>query len=353
MKQENNKELIFKKYQCELDDEIIKCYDYSVEYWGDKDFNKKSFFEIIKSMKESTYPLPLFERFKKFRNINSQARTLEKYQLRYGIEEGTKKFNEYRNKQAISNSYEYKKEKYGWTKEQFNKYNQSRAVTLDNLILKYGIEEGTKKFNEYCEKQKYVGCDINYFINKYGEEDGRIKYKEILDKKIKGLMKILNVGVSKLEKQILNSLYSEEYEFYVNCVVDEIKNRDVYINDLNYQFYLYSEKYNKKFYYDGCILDKKILIEIHGDFWHYNKRNKHIINAFAKDKEIIISIKNRLWRDKAKIEIANDSGFVVYTIWELDWKLHSKEIIEHFKKWVKMNPTNNYSTENTYGNKTE
>ena len=166
-------------------------------------------------------------------------------------------------------------------------------------------------------------------------------------------MKILNAGVSKLEKQILNSLYSEEYEFYVNCVVDEIKNRDIYINDLNYQFYLYSEKYNKKFYYDGCILDKKILIEIHGDFWHYNKRNKHIINAFAKEKEIIISIKNRLWRDKAKIEIANDSGFVVYTIWELDWKLHSKEIIEHFKKWVKMNPTNNYSTENTYGNKTE
>ena len=51
------------------------------------------------------------------------------------------------------------------------------CVTLQNQINKYGLEEGTKRFNEYVEKQRYAGCSLDYFQTKYGNEEGLLKYK--------------------------------------------------------------------------------------------------------------------------------------------------------------------------------
>ncbi|MFN3301098.1 MAG: hypothetical protein ACK41Z_12990, partial [Sediminibacterium sp.] len=79
--------------------------------------------------------------------------TLENLQKKYGEEEGKIRFDEYRRKQAESNSLEYKIKKKGWTKEQFDEYNKSRAVTLENLQKKYGEEEGKIRFDEYRRKQ--------------------------------------------------------------------------------------------------------------------------------------------------------------------------------------------------------
>lgn len=69
-------------------------------------------------------------------------------------------------KQAYSNSLEYKQIKHGWTKEQFDTYNKSRATTKKSLIEKYGEQEGTQKWKEYCNKQSYAGCKLEYFIEK-------------------------------------------------------------------------------------------------------------------------------------------------------------------------------------------
>ena len=105
--------------------------------------------------------------------------TKEKMIIKHGLEEGIKKWDNYCNKQAETNSLEYKSKKYGMSVDEFKEYNSSRSVTKENLIKRHGIELGTEKWNAYVERQSYAGCKLEYFIEKYGETDGTIKYKEI------------------------------------------------------------------------------------------------------------------------------------------------------------------------------
>lgn len=45
------------------------------------------------------------------------------------------------------------------------------------FLLKYGYEDGLKKFNEDCEKRK-GNLSLDWFIKKYGEKYGEVKYQE-------------------------------------------------------------------------------------------------------------------------------------------------------------------------------
>lgn len=67
---------------------------------------------------------------------------------KYGEQGGTKKWNEYCKKQALTNTFEYKHQKYDWTKEQFDEYNKSRAVTKENLIRRHCKDKGMIIWNE-------------------------------------------------------------------------------------------------------------------------------------------------------------------------------------------------------------
>lgn len=101
----------------------------------------------------------------------NQSLTIEKMINKYGEEEGTRKWDEYCQKQAYTNSFEYKKEKHGMTADEYDKYNKSRSNTIENFIKRYGEEEGTRKWNEYIEKERYSNS-LEYFITTYGEEEG-------------------------------------------------------------------------------------------------------------------------------------------------------------------------------------
>jgi len=113
------------------------------------------------------------------------AMTLDNQVKKYGIDEGHRRWNLYREKQAYTNSFEHKKEKYGWTKEQFDHYNSSRAQTLEKMIERHGETEGVKRWQIYCERQAYTNTK-NYFIEKYGPEKGYQKYLEVNKNKAVG-----------------------------------------------------------------------------------------------------------------------------------------------------------------------
>jgi hypothetical protein len=49
---------------------------------------------------------------------------------KYGKEEGQRRWDEYKAKQALSNTLEYKAEKYGWCKDDFDTYNQTPSVHI-------------------------------------------------------------------------------------------------------------------------------------------------------------------------------------------------------------------------------
>lgn len=157
--------------------------------------------------------------------------TKEKAVEKYGEEIGLKIWEEYVGKQAKTNTYEYKKEKYGWSKEQFDDYNKSRAVTLDNLIKKHGKDLGEKMWDDYILRQsetkslkwmieKYgeeKATEINSqksltlenFIRKYGEEEGLLRWEEFSIKRYNPYSQISQTLFNMLDKHI-----SQKYTTY-------------------------------------------------------------------------------------------------------------------------------------------
>lgn len=186
---------------------------------------------------------------------NKNGRTKESFIKKHGEVEGLLKWNSYCHKQSITNTLDYKKEKYGWNEEQFNEFNKSRAVTLELCIKRHGEENGRKQFEEYCKKQQYVGCHIDYFKDKYGEEEGLKKYSEMLLKKC-----FNNYGVSKSSQK-----YFDKLSIY-------FKNYKVCYADLNFEYKFYLKRIKTISMLDFYIPKVRIAVEYNGDMWHANPK---------------------------------------------------------------------------------
>lgn len=215
---------------------------------------------------------------------------------KWGIEIGKKKWEEYRNKQSITNTFEYKRDKYGWTKDQFDDYNKSRSVTLENLIKRHGEEPGLIIWKKYCDRQKYT-TSVEYFIEKHGFETGRLLYENFCKKRLFG------VGYSIVSK----------------CLFDSLKKR---LNSNYTTYYAENEYYfsSKEFGYylvDFFIKELNIGIEFNGDIWHANP-NKYKPN----DKPFPFSknyTSQDIWdKDKVKNDFLKTKLRKLIIIWESD-----------------------------------
>lgn len=341
-----------KKFGLEFNKEMFDLYCWDQDFKKSKKMraNSKNCFEIMMDIvKYNDYPLSLSERYKKYKSYKPMSYTLERCQIRYGNKLGDGLFEQYRNKQAYSNSYEYKHKKYGWDENDFNIFNHSRAITLENMIKKYGKVAGKKKFEEYCQKQSYAGSKKDYFIEKYGLGEGLKKYDLMIEKKVKPMLDLLTKSSSNIEKEVIFELLSTECQFIGRPVdiIDENGNKSKIIS---YQFDVYDRDIKKHFIYDACILDKKIFLEFNGDLWHNNKRNNKVKNFLENNNSVIAkTIRKREGIDDIKRDVANKVGFYVYTIWEMDWKKDFKKIKEHFYNWIK-NPRDNFDTRELFNN---
>lgn len=228
--------------------------------------------------------------------------TYENFIIKYGHEDGVKRWNTYCQKQRYSNSYEYKSEKYGWTREQYDEYNESRAITLDNLIKKYGSDCGKQKYEDYCARQKYT-TSKEYFIRTYGAEDGYEKWWNFY--KSRTSFK----GVSKIELEAYNYIKD-------NCVSD--LQSQIKIN--NYTVDMYSKSLN-------------LIIEFFGTFWHMDSRvyDSTHINKINK------MTAGEIWRhDEDRINRLKeyDPTYIIYIIKERDWRKNKNKVIEQIKKVI-------------------
>jgi hypothetical protein len=86
---------------------------------------------------------------------------------KYGEQEGLVRWNNYKELQAYSNTFEYKQENHNWTIDEYELYNKGRAVTLDKCIERYGEIDGKVIWDNYVEKQRYSNT-LEYFQEKYG-----------------------------------------------------------------------------------------------------------------------------------------------------------------------------------------
>jgi hypothetical protein len=262
--------------------------------------------------------------------------SLENMIKKYGQVEGEKRWNSYREKQALSNQFEYKNKKHGWTKEQFDSYNSSRAITLKKCIERYGEKEGLSKWHSYCDKQAYTNTK-EYFVEKYGIELGQKKYIEynkqkgtsgsaiaVADKLNVTLDEAVEIILSrKSSKENLGSKIEKEFTELLESKIGKLEH-----TTFNKPFGKWCHDLNSYVIFD--IKHQDCVIEFNGDYWHCNpeiyKENKKIIgNAFAKD----------VWeKDKKKIQTAINHGFRVLVVWENEFRKNKQETIERVIKWM-------------------
>lgn len=262
----------------------------------------------------------------------STAVTLENLIKKYGDLEGKKRWELYKEKQAYSNSFEYKKEKYGWSKEQFDYYNQSRSQTLEKMIKRYGESEGIAKWQNYCERQGYTNTRA-YFIEKYGQEVGLKKYLQINKQKSVSNPQILaeKLGITvndaveiiiSRQKNFFRSNLEQEFVTLIEMKVgrlDHTSNRNPYGR--------WSQELNSYVVYD--IKHKNCIIEFNGDYWHANPK-------IYKDSTIIrgktaLEIRHR---DMLKLKTVENLGFKTLTIWESDFLQDKNSIIKKVYQWI-------------------
>lgn len=272
-----------------------------------------------------------------------KAPTLENMVGKYGSEEGVARWESYCEKQAIKNTFEFKKDKYGWTEEQFKEYNKGRAVTLENMISRYGIEDGTMKFQEYCSKQAYVGCSLEYFQNKYGETTGKEVYDNICKQKTHNLENFVRrYGVEEGERKWLEYVENKPTTFFSKLsmeMFEELENQlSTEVYDCRYgerEYGIYDKVHDRYYKYDFCLHEQKKIIEFNGCYWHADPRiyqSSDVISFPGSSKRYASDI----WlRDDLKHQCAKRMGFDVFVVWESDFHQNREGVIQECLKFIK------------------
>jgi len=262
----------------------------------------------------------------------STAITLNNLIKKYGEVEGHTRWESYKQKQSHSNSFEYKKEKYGWAESDFNEFNSSRAQTLEKMISRYGETAGAEKWESYCLRQAYTNTK-DYFVSKYGIIEGMKKYLEInLKKSIPHtphlLAAQLGITIDDAVRIICNrnrTHYSGMEMEFVNLLTESIGELDH--TSLKNPFGKWSDLLNSYVIYD--IKHKNSIIEFNGDYWHANPKI-YADTAIIRGK-LAVDIRNR---DMLKLRTATDLGFSVLTVWENEFMSDKTSTINKVIKWI-------------------
>jgi very-short-patch-repair endonuclease len=283
----------------------------------------------------------LVERYKKVHELGKGA-TFEKFVLIYGEEDGTKRWNEYKNKHKLKNTLEGKRNKYGWTEQEFIEYNKSRAVTLSNLIKKYGEEEGKKKWDEYKNKQRVNGSSLEWFISKYGESTGTLVYNEVCESKghtLKNYQKRYGIDEGLIKFNEYNttaktSFVSKSSKVFFDLLDNRMKEMNntysslsVYFSPKSKEFCKYDTEKHRSYFYDYALPSAKLIVEYNGDLYHANpqKYNENDIPLFRGNT---LTAKELWERDLRKREVAKSHGFDVIYVWESDVLVNQEQELE-------------------------
>ena len=261
-----------------------------------------------------------YEEYKKI--CSAITGVTEKSMIRkWGIDLGKQKWQEYKNKQAEKNKFEFKQNKFGWTKEQFDEYNKSRAATLQNMINRYGQELGVKKWENYCHLQSYTKS-LPYMIDKYGEE----RAKEINSSKALTISTFVRKYGEVEGLKRFESYVSKHKNYYSKISQKLFKELDKYLSN-KYTTYFATKNEKGEFginlghkyiCLDYYIKELKICVEFNGTFFHGDPRifKANDTPNFYNKK---ITAKEMWDLDNERKNELEKMGIKTFYIWELDY----------------------------------
>lgn len=297
----------------------------------------------------SFYAFDVSEEYQKLQSSLTGV-TLKNLIRKYGEKVGSDKWKVYCDKQSKKNTFEFKKEKYGWNEEQFKTFNLSRAITIDNCIKKYGELEGLKRWSDYVYKQQFTKSK-EYYVLKYGEE----AWKNLCKKKSHTIENYINIygdfntALKKLNDFHNKTLYKHNNSEYPKCVSMSSQKYFILLEielkllkpDIQLYYFEKDKKEYMKYlngslvYLDFYIKDYNICIEFNGDLYHGNPK------IFNKDDKPIPHMSDitceEIWKnDKKRIdELKRVYDIDTLIIWESELprqKEYAKIIYEKYEK---------------------
>jgi len=268
-----------------------------------------------------------FENYKKLGTGVTEQRMI----IRYGIDEGMRRWNNYVQRQSLTNTFEYKQSKYNWTEDDFKTYNQSRAITETNLILKHGSDKAAIIWNRYREQQKYAGCSLQYFKDKFGEKDGYEFYIQLNKNKALTMNNFIRkygevIGQEKFNSYVLkqsidNKRTSKISQDFFDTLLSNISNNNyenIFYGRKNYEYFFTNKAVNNIYFVDFYDISSNKVIEFYGDYYHCNP-NKYTPEYFnSKVQMSALDIWNK---DRDRIHnIEKYFGTNVHIVWENELK---------------------------------
>jgi very-short-patch-repair endonuclease len=328
----------FVKFKISIED-TLKLYRQIKKEFENRNFSNQVVLKYFKIFVETNtldfdYEKTL-NRCLSIRDDGKSSVTKKKHILLYGEQIGLKKWELYCERQRYTNSKEYKK----MSKDEFDLYNKSRAVTKENLSKKYGEQIGLKKWESYCERQRYTNT-LEYYVEKYGKE-GSSKWKKYNKSKAHTVDNYIkkygeNDGIKKYKQFYENShkyFYSKiSEEMFVE--IEKSLNIECKIYYAKNEFGKYNTDSKKYNFYDFVIEDLKICIEFNGDVFHGNPKlykETDYPNPFNKK----LSAKELWEADKIKNNFLKKLGYNVIVIWEKDYLENKEKLIKNTVSYIK------------------
>ena len=185
------------------------------------------------------------------------------------------------------------------------RFNNSRS--LDGYIARHGVEEGTKKYNNFC-KINGAAQTLEHYIELNGEEIGTQNWYRKFDKQ----------AHSEIAKKLFNDIMQQLPEDF-----KERHGTKIYFK--GYSEKEFGKRYDNGYYfYDFVISSLKYCIEFNGNMFHANP------NLYEADHIIpVINMPARdVWDfDERKINfLKNEYNFIVDVIWESEYNRRSTRL---------------------------
>lgn len=283
---------------------LVVCEDCLIKRFPEWNMlNKNRVFNRPSKYTEYAFNVPHDVMEKKLNELT--VRNADSFIKKYGKDEGEIRWQQYRDRQAYTNTFQYKAEKYGMTKDDFDAYNKSRAVTKENLIHRWGKEKGLEKWNNYLRRQSYT-TSIEYFIEMYGEIEGMLKWrnfnssKDFVSKKYSDISQVLFMWLS-------------EHKLF--------KGHSLYFATKNYEYEIYSKDVGKLYCLDFYDDDLKICIEFNGDKFHPNPNEYKESDIFTNPFGYTDLVKNIWNKEKERYRYLKESKNIdTIVVWESDYR---------------------------------
>jgi len=204
-----------------------------------------------------------------------------------------------------------------------NQINAAKQVDFEKRLIPSNVEYWINKgFSNEESKQKVSEHQTTFTLEKcivkYGEEEGKKRFTERQNKWLNSLLTNGNmvIGYSKTSQDLFYKIL-ETYD-----IVDRDK---VYFATHNGEFKL-GKKEGGFWLYDFTDIKIKKIIEFHGDMYHGNPNKYNSTDNPHPFRKNITA--QEMWdKDKRKLDIAIEKGFEVLVIWDSEYRWGNKQEI--------------------------